>query len=130
MSPDIPKFASGDAMMRYLFFYYTGLLPFVKIDHHEVFALPYMTRDYTRMKLVEAREKSAQYYFFIAVVTFANATTNGMLRHLAKRGKFTAYWVVNDDDEVRKVIRTTPVQGIMTDRPVGAKRVVVAESSS
>jgi hypothetical protein len=115
-------------MMKYLLLYYTGLLPFIRIDHHEVFALPFMTRDYTRMKMVEAREKTAYFYLFIVVVTLANISVNGMLEHLAKRGKHTSYWVVNDDDEVRQVVRSTPVQGIMTDRPTGVKKVVMSES--
>ena len=129
LDPTIPKFVSGDALMRYLGLYLTGLLPFVKIDHHEVFALPYMTRDYLRMKLVEAREKTPFYFGFIAVTIFANFFIDGMLDHLNKRGKHTNYWVVNDDDEVRHVLHTTSAQGIMTDRPTSVKRIVKEETA-
>ena len=128
LDPSIPKFVSGDALMKYLLCYYTGLLPFMRIDHHEVFALPYMTRDYLRMKLVEAREKTPLYYLFIAVTTIANKTLNGMLVHLVKRGKHTSYWVINDDDEILKVIQSSPIQGVMTDRPTGVKKVIEEET--
>ena len=125
LDPSIPKFVSGDALLRYMTLYLTGLLPFVKIgDHHEVFALPYMTRDYLRMKLIEAKEKTPLYYIFIVVTLFANTTLNGMIEHLNKRGLHTSYWVVNDDDEIRHVLRTTTIQGIMSDRPSGLKRVI------
>ena len=90
--------------------------------------MPYMTRDYLRMKLIEAREKTPLYYIFIAVTVIANKTLNGMVEHLNKRKVFTNYWVINDDDEVLHVMRTTKVRGIMSDRPSGAKRVIVEES--
>ena len=115
---------SGDAAVKYMLFYMVGLLPFVKIDHHEVAALPYMTRDYLRMKLIEAREISPVFYPFILVVTFANRYLNGMLRHNNKRGIHTNYWVINDDDEVKRIINTSPVEGIMTDRPSAVKRII------
>ena len=119
---------SGDALVKYMMCYYSGLLPFLKIDHHEVFAMPYMTRDYMRMKLVEAREKTALYYAFIVITVFANKTLNGMIEHLNKRGKHTNFWVINDDDEVRHLIRNTSVQGIMSDRPTTIKKVIEEET--
>ncbi len=111
-------------MIRYLLLYYTGLLPFVKIDHHEVFAMPYMTRDYLRMKIIEAKEKSSLYYLFIVITVFANWTNNGMIEHLNKRGLHTNYWVINDDDEIKHVALNTKVKGIMTDRPTAAAKVL------
>jgi glycerophosphoryl diester phosphodiesterase len=116
--------------MKYLGLYLVGLLPFIKIDHHEVAAFPYMTRDYVRMKLVEAREKSAFYYAFILVVVFSNRYLHGMIEHLARRGLHTNYWVVNDEDELRAVVRTGPIQGVMSDRPSEAMRVVRQETDA
>jgi glycerophosphoryl diester phosphodiesterase len=121
----IPKFASGDACLKYMFLYFVGLLPFAKIDHHEVLAVPYMTRDYLRMKLIEAREKSVKYYIFIVVTILANMTADGMIRHMNKRGLFTNLWVINDDDEIAHVARTTSARGIMSDRPTAAKKVIL-----
>ena len=130
LDPSIPNFISGDAAMKYLALYLVGLLPFIKIDHHEVAAFPYMTRDYVRMKLVEAREKSAFYYGFILVVVFSNRYLQGMIEHLARRGLHTNYWVVNDEDELRAVVRTGPIQGVMSDRPSEAIRVVRQETAA
>jgi glycerophosphoryl diester phosphodiesterase len=39
------------------------------------------------------------------------------MRHMEKRGIFTDYWVINDTDEMNKILDRTPVRGIMTDRP-------------
>ena len=93
-------------MIRYMLAYWTGLLPFLPIKHHDVFALPYMTRDYLRMKLIEATEKSAFYYGFALVAIVGNIFTQGMMEHLVRRGKHVNLWVVNDEDEMRRVIRT------------------------
>lgn len=129
LDASIPKFCSGDAMIKYLLAYYTGLLPFLRIDHQEVFAMPYMTRDYLRMKLIEAREKSPWYYLFIGVTVLANKTTDGMIRHLNRRGIHTSYWVVNDDEEIRHVLRTTSASGIMSDRPSSLRKVMIEEAA-
>ncbi len=115
---------SGDAAVKYMLFYMCGLLPFIRIDHHEVAALPYMTRDYLRMKLIEAREISPVFYPFIVVVLFANRYLDGLMKHYAKRGIHTNYWVINDDDEVRRIIKTSSIQGIMTDRPTAVKKII------
>jgi glycerophosphoryl diester phosphodiesterase len=129
LDPSIPKFMSGDAAIKYMLLYLVGLLPFVKIDHHEVAALPFMTRDYLRMKLIEAREKSAFYYGFIVVVVFANRFLKGMIEHFNKRGIHTNYWVINDDDEVKQILKSGPVRGIMTDRPSEVMRIIREETA-
>jgi glycerophosphoryl diester phosphodiesterase len=129
LDPSIPKFMSSDAAIKYMILYLSGLLPFVKIDHHEVAALPYMTRDYLRMKLIEAREKTAFYYAFIVVVTFANRCLKGMIEHFNRRGIHTNYWVINDDDEVRNILKSGPVRGIMTDRPSAVMQIVREETA-
>jgi hypothetical protein len=55
IGPEIPKFFSMQNSTKYLFAYWLGLLPFIRIDQ-DVCSLGYMTRDYLRMKLIEARE--------------------------------------------------------------------------
>lgn len=87
-------------------------------------AAPYMTRDYLRMKLVDAKEKSWTFYIVIALITLNNWSLNPMIEHLNRRGIFTNYWVINDDDEIRNVLRTATVQGIMTDRPKVLQRIL------
>ena len=123
LDPSIPKFMSETAAVRYMLLYYTGLLPFAHI-YQDCASFPYMTRDYLRMKLIEAREKSWLYYPFIAMTLIGNYTLNGMLVHMSKRGIFTCYWVINDDDEFRKVLLYNREDGIMTDRPSAGVRIL------
>ena len=101
LDPSIPKFMSGDAAFKYLLLYICGLLPFFKIDHHEVAALPYMTRDYLRMKLIEGKALSPVFYVYFMIVTISNRYFDGLIRHCNKRGIHTNFWVINDDDEIR-----------------------------
>lgn len=54
-------------------------------------------------------------------VVLINFTANPILRHLNKRGVFTSYWVINDDDEIEYALKNTEVQGILTDRPAYVK---------
>ena len=56
MDPTIPKFVGGDALLRFMLCYLTGLLPFVSLEPYEVFALPWMTRDYLAMKMKQGRD--------------------------------------------------------------------------
>lgn len=80
------------------------------------------------MKLEDARDKTAAYYAFIVINVIGNKTCNGMIEHLNKRGKHTNFWVINDDDEVRHLVKNTPVQGIMSDRPTAVKKVIENET--
>jgi hypothetical protein len=61
------------------------------------------------MKLIDGKEKSKEFYLIIFFVFFANLTCRPMLEHLNKRGVSTNYWVINDDDELLHVIRTSNV---------------------
>ena len=101
LDPTIPKFMSGDAAFNYLLLYLCGLLPFVKIDHHEVATLPYMTRDYLRMKLIEGKALTPTFYLYFLIVSVSNRYLDGLIRHYNKRGIHTNFWVINDDDEVK-----------------------------
>jgi hypothetical protein len=99
LAPEIPKFISAEFGMKLIFGYWLGYLPFMKIPY-DAFSAPFMTRDYLRMKLIEAKEKSAFYYIYIPLVILANWSGNRLMDHLNKRGIFTNYWVINDDDEL------------------------------
>ena len=81
LGPEIPKFASAEDAMKVIFAYWTFCLPFMKIDF-DVFSVPFITRDYLKMKLKDAREKSAFFYLFIPIVILANLTCNPLLWHL------------------------------------------------
>ena len=108
IDPSIPSFIYTDNGTKLLLCYYIGLLPFMRI-HHDVLAIPYMTRDYLKMKLHEAREKSRLLYLYILMITIGNMTINPMIEHLNKRGLFTNYWVINDEDEMEKIMKNTTV---------------------
>ena len=120
---------SGEAVLKYLLCYWTGLLPFIHI-YHDVCSIPFLTRDYLNMKLLEAKTISWKFYPYLVVCTLANLTMNPMIEHLNKRGIFTNYWVINDDDEIRYLARQTPVQGLMTDRPSTAHRILFQREHS
>ena len=123
MNPDVPKFMSGNHALKYFGLYMVGLLPFVHI-YEDVSSLPFMTRDYLNMKIIEAKTLTWKYYLYIVSAVLANYIMNPMLIHMNKRGIFTNYWVINDDDEVLQVMRDTPVRGIMTDRPARLQQIV------
>eukprot|EP00347_Sterkiella_histriomuscorum_P017021 403350958 len=123
MDPEIPKFISAGNAVKYFGYYLCGLMPFVHV-YEDVASLPYMTRDYVNMKLIEAKTISWKYYLYIVGASLINYTLNPMLTHLNKRGVFTNYWVINDDDEILKIMRTTTVQAVMTDRPTRAQQLV------
>lgn len=82
-----------------------------------------MTRDYLNMKLLEAKTLTPGFYAYAFVTILANWTINPMIEHFNKRGIFTNYWVINDDDEIHKIMKYTTVQGIMTDRPTTLRKI-------
>lgn len=86
-------------VIKIIFGFFTGLLPFIHFER-ELAALPYMTRDFIRMKYMERRQantwgKKAFLTTYIHLIQIANITFNPVLLHLQKRGMFTAYWVIN-----------------------------------
>lgn len=83
-----------------------------------------MTRDYLNMKLLEAKTISFKFYPYILVCILANWSMNPMMEHFNKRGIFTNYWVINDDDEIERVIKKTTVQGVMSDRPTAVRNIL------
>ena len=78
---EIPKFVPMESGFKYVFTYWLGLFPFLKV-HEDVSSNPYMTRDFMRMKLVDGREKSFLFYCYIGVVMFANYTCNMLFKNL------------------------------------------------
>lgn len=102
-----------------------GLIPFIEL-RHELAALPYMTKDFIKMKQEERRlAKSVGmkffFTFYIYLTLLFNYVAEPVLVHLQQRGIYTAYWVLNVEEETQMIIQTSAVQGIMTDRPVSLK---------
>ena len=113
----------AEAIFKVVAAYYLGLLPFIRLPY-DVLSIPYVTRDYLFMKIRESREVSKGFIAYIAFILFCNLTVNPMIEHLNKRGVFTDYWVINDDEDIRRVITTTKVSGVMSDRPSRVKEIL------
>ena len=107
--------------MKVMFAYWTGLLPYLHIDR-EALMLPYMTRDFIKMKEIE-REQAKSFFsrifltLYIYIGQLANMTFNPALLHLQRRGIYTSYWVLNEVKELNFVIHKTRIDGVMTDKP-------------
>jgi hypothetical protein len=121
MDPKLATVAGKTDILKLIFTYWLGLLPYVHFER-EAFLLPYMTRDFIKMKENErAKAKSwgerAFLTFYIYFGQLANITMNPCLEHLQRRGIYTCYWVLNEPKELNYVIKKSKVEGIMTDRP-------------
>jgi hypothetical protein len=82
-----------------IFSYFFGILPFIHFER-EAALLPYMTRDYIKMKFEERKQAKGlggkfYYTFYIYMMQICNIVWNPVLDHLNKRGIFTCYWVIN-----------------------------------
>lgn len=125
MDPEIATIMDMRDVLKLIFGFFLGLLPYLKIER-DLAALPYMTKDFIKMKFEERRQaqtlgKKVFYTFYIYMMQVCNITFNPVLEHLQKRGIFTAYWVINMEGEVLHLARTSKVMGIMTDRPAAIK---------
>ncbi len=113
-------FGMRDVLILY-FSYFFGMLPYIHFDR-DLAALPYMTRDFIKMKFEERRiaktmGTKAFLTLYIYLVQLCNIMHNPVLMHLQKRGIYTAYWVLNQPGETTHLHLTSKVQSIMTDRP-------------
>ena len=61
----------------------------------------------------------------MGMIILLNKTSDPIMAHLNKRGVLTSYWVINDDDEINKVITSTQTSGLMTDRPEHARKMLI-----
>ena len=103
-----------------------GLLPYVRVNYDSL-AVPYLTRDYLKMRVfTESKTPSEKLFnlFFVTTILFINCTGNAIMSHMNKRGVLTSYWVLNDQDEIKFVLNKTTVSAIMTDRPEFAKQFI------
>ena len=120
IDPMISTMGGTTDVLKLYFGFWLGLLPFLHIDR-EAFLLPYQTADYIQMQYAEIAESKslgewAWRNFALYVSIFADKTINACLTHLQDRNIYTAYWVVNDFSELNHLMRTSTVEGIMTDR--------------
>ena len=128
LDPAIPTFCDWGEALKIQLYFMLGLLPYVKINCDSMPA-PYPTRDLIKMKLRERNDAAGflnrQFFIgYIFMVILLNKGSNALLSHLNKRGILTSFWVINDDDEIKKIMRTSTVSGIMTDRPENTRRLL------
>ena len=60
----------------------------------------------------------------LAFVFLFDFCANPVLDHLNKRGIFTNFWVINEDDEIEHLMKNSHVRGIMTDRPAYVQKLI------
>lgn len=99
MDPELSTIFGVVDVMKLIFGFFLGLLPFLHFNR-DAALLPYMTRDYIKMKFEERRLQTTWggylfYCFYIYAFQVCNMFFNPVLTHLRKRGIFTAYWVLN-----------------------------------
>ena len=107
------------------FCYFTGFLPYLKINR-EAFWVPQMTKEYVAICNEEKKnEKSFLKRMKITMIVklgeWFNFLGDPALTHLAKRGIFCGYWVVNTPSESLCVVHSA-IQSVMTDHPHGLKK--------
>lgn len=127
---NVMYFFTWEEAIGYMGAYMLGLGPFLRLDGLDVLAAAWLTRDFTQRKIDLRRQKpffSAEYWQLTAYIFLLPVITRlsqGMIRHLGKRGILTTYWVLNDDEEVKRVAEQTSAKAIMTDRPTAVQRIV------
>ena len=119
INPNVPTFCDWSQAIKLYLGFLTGLLPYMAVNFDSC-PVPFMTRDLVKMRLTENKNKLAGFLNVLGVLV-VNSTANPILRHLNKRGVFTSYWVINDDDEIQYALKNSEVQGILTDRPAYVK---------
>ena len=108
--------------MKMYLAYFVGLLPFMKIPY-DLAALPRLTRDYTERKIQQLKDDkyplNVKLFFALqlAMSPLTSFAEKGMIRHLNNRGILTSYYVINRDDELTKILKTSDVKSVMSDRP-------------
>jgi len=86
MDPKLATMSGKTDILKLIFTYWLGLLPYVHFER-EAFLLPYMTRDFIKMKKNERKEakswaERAFLTFYIYFGQLANITMNPCLEHL------------------------------------------------
>ena len=86
MDPKLATIGGRTDIIKLIISYWTGLLPYIHFDR-EAMLLPYMTRDFIKMKETERDQAKGLFSrmfltFFIYAGQLANMTFNPALLHL------------------------------------------------
>ena len=99
--------ASLQELLFYTACYFTGLAPFMKFKGIDVFSIPWMTND-TSFRYKARMENTSSvlspsyllHFFWVKITPLLIRMTDGMIRHVERRGIHSNIWVVNSDHEV------------------------------
>ncbi|CDW73050.1 glycerophosphodiester phosphodiesterase domain-containing protein 3 [Stylonychia lemnae] len=118
---EVPFFMPQGKVILYFILYIFGMLPFVPINE-DVASLPYMSNQYAWAKWKQ--ERSFFTLLYIPITWIMSHLCDPMIRHFNLRGIYTNYYVINEEDDIKIVLQTTSIQGIMTDKPTLALNVL------
>ena len=108
------------------------LLPYVSL-RYDVLHSPYVTKDilFIKRKRLASASCGKRFCatFVTSIVRFAIYFSNGMMMHLNKRGIPTNFFVINSEEEVKYICRSTGVNGVMTDRPEFVREILLQEKN-
>ncbi|KAK9513048.1 hypothetical protein O3M35_001328 [Rhynocoris fuscipes] len=123
-NPNIHLLFSLKQVVRLILLYYTGLLPFfpIKESHLEIFQPSMYLRPAWKMHTSRNEGHFMIYWPPMLVQIIDSLLMNKTLfKHLKKRGIQTYVWVLNNENEFKKVY-DLGVTGIMTDYPSRLKQ--------
>ena len=114
VDPKISRFASKDEFYFVLFFYFIGLLPFVKLNFNS-FQIPYPNKEYISTVTPNSAKNKGSRLSRIGY-RFMKYTSPALISHLEKRNIHTILWVITDEDNLTE-LNKYKIHGIMTDEP-------------
>ncbi|CDW89522.1 glycerophosphoryl diester phosphodiesterase family protein [Stylonychia lemnae] len=110
------RFASSLDVLKLYAMYFTGLLPFMKLDFQSL-QMPWQNEAYKFMEQKQYGADSLQYKIQDWVIWIMYQTGGPLFRHLQKRGIHTMVWVANYESDLKLINEMGCIDGIITDRP-------------
>jgi len=115
VNPSLQLFFNDYAVFKLLLLYFTGLLPFVRVEDASL-QIPLYTEEFHGWKRQALPGQEWKVDCFFSLVKFSNWVAKPLIWHLKKRGIMTMFWVCNEEEHFERAIRLG-AQGIMTDDP-------------
>jgi len=118
LNSKIARFFSVKQMLYTVLKYCIGILPFCHIKEN-VFEIPILTTTFKEnIKRVGSESRTKRIFSWI-FLNLGNVvlSSNGLFRHLQKRGIKVILWVANEEAEFERAYKILGVDGVMTDYP-------------
>ncbi|TFJ84376.1 hypothetical protein NSK_004363 [Nannochloropsis salina CCMP1776] len=118
--PSIPNISSVMGMLKCIFFYYTGILPFVRLNE-DILGIPIDRVDYARVREQKALKVLPDAVCAILAFVLGGKPPSalippGLFKHLRARGIPIFFLGVNDEEDL-KVAEVAGSTAVLTDRP-------------